>query len=186
MSLSIFKIKKNNSKGFTLIETLVIVIVVSILSIIIMANYQGSQKQQSVQRAAHQLAGDIRRAQNMAMASIEHEGAIRDGYGIYIKKNDPNYDYILYAENNSNRTYQLPDFEIEEIKFFSNVEVSDILPVSGNHVSIFFEPPDPTTYINGNSSAGEQTTITLIFPGTSYCKEVTVKTSGQIEIDNCP
>ena len=180
MLLSIFKIKKNNSKGFTLIETLVVIAVVSILSIVMLANHQGSQKQQSVQRAAHQLAGDIRRAQNMAMASVEHEGAIPEGYGIYIEKNNPNY--ILFADDN-NQTYQPSDFKVEEIKFPSNIKINSISPAPGSHVSIFFEPPDPTTYINGDSSASIETVVTLIFPGTSYSKTVTVKTSGQIEID---
>ena len=187
MLLSIFKTKKNNSKGFTLVETIVVVAVVSILSIVMLASHQGSQKQQSVQRAAHQLAGDIRRAQNMAMASVEHEDAIPDGYGIYIEKNDSSY--ILFADGNGNQKWnsEPPDFMVEEINLPSNVEISDISPAPGNHVSIFFEPPDPITYINGDSSAGTDTTITLIFDGiASYCKEVTVKTSGQIEIDNCP
>ena len=96
MLLSIFKTKKNNSKGFTLVETIVVVAVVSIFSIVMMANYQGSQKQQSVQRAAHQLAGDIRRAQNMAMASVEQGGLIPYGYGIHIIKNS---NYYLWAQD---------------------------------------------------------------------------------------
>jgi prepilin-type N-terminal cleavage/methylation domain-containing protein len=182
MLLSIFKIKKNNSKGFTLIETLVTVIVVSILSIVMITSYQGSQKQQSVQRTAHQLAGDIRRAQNMAMASTEQGGVIPDGYGIYITKNSNSY--TLFADTNNNQSRNgTGDEDIELINFTSGVEVFNISPPPGVHVDIFFEPPDPTTYINGNSSTGEQTTITLIFQGTSYKKTVTVKTSGQIEID---
>ena len=174
------KTKKNNSKGFTLVETIVVVAVVSILSVVMLANHQNSQKQQSVQRAAHQLAGDIRRVQNMAMASVEYEGEVPNGYGIYVEKNNPNY--ILFADNN-NQTYQPSDIKVEEIKFSSTVEIDNISPSPSSHVSIFFEPPDPITYINGDSSAGEQTTITLIFPGTSYIKTVTIKTSGQIEIN---
>ncbi len=185
MLLSIFETKKNNSKGFTLIETIVVVAVISILSIVMLANHQGSQKQQSVQRAAHQLAGDIRRAQNMAMASVEHEGAIPDGYGIHVIKNKNSY--ILFADTNNNQKRNgAGDEDIESIIFSSDVEISNIKPAPSAQADIFFEPPDPTTYINGDSSAGEYTTITLIFPGTSYCKEITVKTSGQIEIDNCP
>jgi prepilin-type N-terminal cleavage/methylation domain-containing protein len=182
MLLSIFKIKKNNSKGFTLVETIVVIAVVSILSIVMMANYQGSQKQQSVQRAAHQLAGDIRRAQNMAMASTEQGGVIPDGYGIYIIKNSNSY--ILFADTNNNQSRNgTGDEDIELINFISGVEVFNISPPPAVHADIFFEPPDPTTYINGNSSAGKQTTITLKAQGTSYIKTVTVKTSGQIEIN---
>jgi prepilin-type N-terminal cleavage/methylation domain-containing protein len=182
MLLSIFKTKKNNSKGFTLIETVVVMAVVSILSIVMIANYQGSQKQQSVQRAAHQLAGDIRRAQNMAMASTEQGGIIPDGYGIYIIKNSNSY--ILFADTNNNQKRNgTGDEDIESIIFSSGVEVFNVLPLPSPHVDIFFEPPDPTTYINGDSSAGKKTTITLILQGTTYKKTVTVKTSGQIEIN---
>jgi prepilin-type N-terminal cleavage/methylation domain-containing protein len=182
MLLSIFKIKKNNSKGFTLIETMVTVAVVSVLSIVMLANYQGSQKQQSVQRAAHQLAGDIRRAQNMAMASVEQGGVIPDGYGIYTINNKNSY--ILFADTNNNQKRNgVGDEDIESIIFSSGVEIFDILPLPGPHVNIFFEPPDPTTYINGDSSPGEEATIILSIPGTTYSKSVTVKTSGQIEIN---
>ena len=179
MLLSIFKTKKNNSKGFTLVETLVVIAVVSILSIITMANYQGSQKQQSVQRAAHQLAGDIRRAQNMAMASVEHEGVIPDGYGIYFNKGNDFDSYILFADDNGNQTRNgMGDEDVKIIDLPSGVEIS-----SPNSANIFFEPPDPTTYINGDSSAGKGIMITLIFSETSYSKKVTIQTSGQIEIN---
>ena len=180
MLLSIFKTKKNNFNGFTLIETLVTVAIVSILSIVMLANYQGSQKQQSVQRAAHQLAGDIRLAQNMAMASTEQEGVIPDGYGIYINRGSHSDSYILFADKNGNQIRNgMGDEDVETINLPSGVEIN-----SPNGVNnIFFEPPDPITYINRDSSAGKQTIITLIFPGTSYTKTITVKTSGQIEID---
>ncbi len=182
MLLPIFKTKKNNSKGFTLVETIVVVAVVSILSIVMLASHQGSQKQQLVQRAAHQLAGDIRRAQNMAMASTEQGGVIPDGYGIYIIKNS-NF-YILFADTNNNQSRNgSGDEDIESINFTSGVEIFDILPLPGPHVDIFFEPPDPTTYINKDSSAGEEAIITLKAQGTSYIKTVIIKTSGQIEID---
>jgi prepilin-type N-terminal cleavage/methylation domain-containing protein len=183
MLLSIFKRKKNNLKGFTLVETIVVVAVISILSIVILANHQSSQKQQAVQRAAHQLVGDIRRAQNMAMASAEQGGIIPDGYGIHVIKNSNHY-FIFADKNNNQKRNGNGDEDIEPaISFPSNVEIFNIEPAPPAQVDIFFEPPDPTTYINGDSGALVDTVITLIFSGTLYEKTVTVKTSGQIEID---
>ncbi len=179
MLLSIFKTKKNNSKGFTLVETIVVVAVVSILSIVMLASHQGSQKQQAVQRTAHQLAGDIRRAQNMAMASVEHEGAIPEGYGIYFNRGSDPDSYILFADENGNQTRnEMGDEDVKTIDLPSGVEIN--WPDGANN--IFFEPPDPTTYLDGVSTTALKV-IYLGFSGTSYCKTVTVRTSGQIEID---
>jgi len=181
--LAIFrKLKKNNLSGFTLVETITVVAIISVLSVIMLANYNSSQKYQTLQRAVHQLAGDVRRAQNMAMASTKQGLVVPCGYGIYIHKVQSSVSYILFADNNDNKKRDAGiDIDVETINFSSGIEIADIsLP---GPINIFFEPPDPTTYINGDSSIDKEITITLIFQGTTYSKEVIVKNSGQIEIN---
>ena len=182
--LAIFrKFKKNNLSGFTLIETITVVAIVSVISVVMLANYNSSQKHQTLQRAVHQLAGDVRRAQNMAMASTKQGSIIPYGYGIYIHRVQSSTSYVLFADNNDNKKRDAGlDIDVETISFSSGVEITNVSPLP-NPINIFFEPPDPTTYINGKSDVGEEAQITLTAQGISTTKSITVKTSGQIEIE---
>ena len=183
MLLSISKIKKYyNSKGFTLIETMTVVAVISVISVIMLANYNSSQKHQMLQRAVRQLAGDVRRAQNMAMASTKQGTLVPYGYGIYIHRVQSSTSYILFADSNNNKRRDAgSDIDVETINFSSRVEIANASP--SGPINIFFEPPDPTTYINGKSDIGEKAQIILTVQGISVTKSITVKTSGQIEIE---
>jgi prepilin-type N-terminal cleavage/methylation domain-containing protein len=181
----IFKSKKTNkfsSLGFTLIETITVVAIVSVISVVMLANYNSSQKRQTLQRAVHQLAGDVRRAQNMAMASTKQGAIIPYGYGIYIHRVQSSTSYILFADNNDNKKRDAGlDIDVETISFSSGIEIANAsLP---DPINIFFEPPDPTTYISGESDVGKEAQIILTAQGISATKSINVKTSGQIEIE---
>ena len=80
-------IKKES--GFTLTELLVVASIIILFSAIVLANYQTGNKQFALQRSAHKLAQDIRRAQEMAMSAKECEpcgNVVPPGYGIYTQQ----------------------------------------------------------------------------------------------------
>ncbi len=89
-------------KGFSLTELMVVTAVVISLTFLVMVNQRFSQKKFALQRSAHQLAQDIRRAQEMAMSGRECpecEGQLPTGYGIQLRTSQgSNMFYKLYAD----------------------------------------------------------------------------------------
>src|SRR3989344_1484367 len=82
------------SKGFTLVELVISIFIVGILSAAILLNYRIGQSQAFLTRAAAAFETDLRRAQNLAVASSELEGSIPCGYGLHYVDNR---NYRLYA-----------------------------------------------------------------------------------------
>lgn len=169
--------------GFTIIELLTVAVIISIMSVFVLASSRTNQKRYVLEQAAQQLVSDIRRAQNMAMSGVEITGLCDlanpcNGYGAYVRV-DTDY-YVIYGNKNNNRRYQpASDVALETIDLPSNVEIQSI---AGNQIHICFEPPDPITYINNNDSPGISGTITLGVEDTSFSKTITITTAGLIQV----
>lgn len=168
----------NDKKGFTIIELVIVIGIISILSIIIIPSYHAGQNQFALQRSAHKLAQDLRKAQEMAMSSNEISGKNPTGYGIDFKKSRSNY-YILFANLNSNTQRDGSDQDLETIELESKIIISDLSP--SNNFSILFSPPDPITWVNNSSSKTAE--ITLSIQGTNETKIVRVNPAGLIEVE---
>jgi len=187
------------NKGFTLIEILVVISIIVILSGIVLINYRVSTQHFALQRSAVKLASDIRRAQEMAVASEECQpcggGIPVGGYGISIREGDENY-YVLYADADGNKHYLIPglDPNIEEIYCEEGVKIEDVQLLQPDNdtgdITINFTPPDPETNIKGGLGLfdGDEAIITLCLIGTDCSdpkntKTITVNKAGRIDID---
>ncbi|TSC90929.1 MAG: hypothetical protein G01um10142_179 [Parcubacteria group bacterium Gr01-1014_2] len=170
------------SKGFTLFEVLVIIFIISFLSVAILFNYRTSQDQASLTRSAAAFESEIRKAQNLAVAGVDFSGAIPCGYGLlYID----NRTYRIYVGRlngavncqSANHNYQSgTDLIYQELKI---IESGVIFGTSFSDV--FFEPPDPATYINNNKSVGISQTIQLCLEkDLTKCRNLTIDTAGRI------
>ena len=170
---------KKNSQGFTLIEMLVIIFIISLLSVLILANYQGGKKKYALLQANQKLISDLRRAQNMAINGTEIEGHCSTvfacfGYGIYLNSGS---SYLLFADNNNNKIYDSGEgFETINLPF--PIIIQSTIP---SPAYVFFEAPDPITYINQNSGVGVSAKITLQIQGSALTKTVKFSTAGLIE-----
>ena len=95
------------NRSFTLIEITVVIGIIALLTALILPNYRVGQRQFALQRSAHKLSQDLRRAQEMAMSaalSEETGGEVPEGgYGIQFQKTDTSY--ILFGDKNSNHSY---------------------------------------------------------------------------------
>lgn len=177
--------KKNNVScdgGFSLIELLVVMLIVSILSVAILANYRSGQKRYALVQAEQKLISDLRRAQNMAISGARPSGSFR-GYGISVDKNH-NDSYIFFGAVNSNQGNDRIDEEIEKINLPSGIEIADIAS-GANRLSIYFEPPAPTIYftrVPPNSSLSQSITLQN-GDDSSLRKTITVSSVGLISGD---
>lgn len=185
----------NHQQGFTLLELTVVVLIIGLLSAIVLANYRGEEKQSALRRSVHQVAQDLRRAEEMAMSSRKtppefgEEIFPKGGYGIYFIENSNSY--ILFADCNNNGDYDktggaiscqeateltpypeiIEDFVLEE-----GIILKTLFPTSP--LSITFTPPDPTVTISGGNTA----TITLSLEAIpAITRTITVNKVGLID-----
>jgi prepilin-type N-terminal cleavage/methylation domain-containing protein len=185
--------KSKKNKSFTLIEILVTLAIVVILSGLMFANYPKGGKQLALERASQTLSQDIRRAQEMAMSSVAESGACpgykTTGYGIFFDESSP-FTYIIFRNCNrtSNRYYESGIDQIKEtINIESGIKICNLKQGSSddsdNKISILFEPPDPTTYIEGSSSASDASIILCIQDDTSQQKTIKINIAGSVKIE---
>ena len=157
------------NRSFTLIELTVVIGIIALLTALILPNYRVGQRQFALQRSAHKLSQDLRRAQEMAMSaafSEETEGKVpKGGYGIIIKLQPmPQKTYILFGDKNGNGDYDAgSDYTIGgEIKLEKGIFLESIQTNFGssNSATITFIPPDPE--------------ISIKTPGQSECVEISL------------
>ncbi|MBI2003634.1 MAG: type II secretion system protein [Parcubacteria group bacterium] len=171
------------NKGFTLIEVLVATFIIGVLSTVILLNFRTGQDQASLTRSAAAFETEIRKAQNLAVASSELGGSIPCGYGLHYIDNRT---YSLYAgiADAANCQASNHNFQPGTDSVYQNLKIIEQRAVFKNSFSdIFFEPPDPATYINNSRAAGASTVIELCLEtDLTVCRNLTVDTAGRIVI----
>jgi len=165
-------------KGLTLLEVLTSVFIIALLSALTFGAYRQSNKQYALLRSANKLAQDIRRAQQMAMATKQCPlgtscvGLMPQGYGIRLSSGNTNY--LLYADVGGSQ------HQIELINLERGVVIEALTPPSP--LTVNFNPPDPTTRINGDSSIIE-CAITLAVQNPLKTKVIRVNKAGLIWVE---
>jgi len=188
----------SSSKGFTLLELIVVVGIVATLSSIVLGGYRTGEDKFSLQRSANKLSQDLRRAENMAVMGNPAPVTFGEifpsgGYGFYFAEGMSSYTFFCDCNDNieydasgaavscASSTVDIPFPEImETLSVESGVVISDVSPTTA--FSITFFPPDPTISIIGaDSQSYDEATITLDLFGKT--KTITINTVGLIDID---
>lgn len=202
--------KEKNNAGFTLLEITIVIVIITVLFSIFLVNYRGAEKEFALSRSAHKLAQDIRRVQEMAIASqitppdFEAAESVfpEGGYGIYIKvtplETEKTGRYIIFADCDDDDKYDesgsvsceaagdgnsSPE-KITEVFLEEGIYISKVgvLPYAViDTVEITFFPPDPEITINGVSDKDEAY-IYLTFEEDGPKKRVSINKAGLIEI----
>ena len=178
---------------------MVVTAVVISLTLFVMVNQRFSQKKFALQISAHQLAQDIRRAQEMAMSGrecLECGGQLPTGYGIQLRTSQgSNMLYKLYADTGEPYEFysEEDDITIEVIQLEKDIVIKSVsmlvigeAPTFPTRTCLNFKPPDPLVAIKSVSSQTSRdiAEITLGFKsGPSDTKKITVNKAGLIEIE---
>lgn len=189
--------KNISNKGFTLAEVLIVIAIMLFLIPMVLTNYNEGDKQFSLYRSAHDLAQDLRSAQEMAMTGKTTpvqfgENFPAGGYGLFFE--DHKNSYILFADCDGDNEYDAsgvvatscseatPDNpypeKIQELFLEPGVIILSITPSSP--LTIVFFPPIPVITISPQPSSKEAV-IKLMLGGRS--RVVTINTVGLIDVD---
>ncbi len=171
------KVIKNNKNGFTLLELVVSIGIIVAITTVFLVNYNGASKSSALQLEAHKLAGDIRRAQNMALGSKEFNGSMpAGGWGVYILDSG---SYIIFADNDNDKIYDgTGDCDNE---CYEKISLANNITFSSTGDRITFLPPEPLTYINGVNSGS--VAITLIDADAANTKSILINFLGLIDVE---
>jgi len=196
----VFKFVSNpiKERGITLIEIIVAIAIITLFSMILLADYPKIRRQFALSRSTYKLAQDLRKTQDLGLSGVQIAGIQAKGYGIYISfEEDKNKEYIIYADN-CPVTPAEPDYEytiggdcndsiIETVDISQaerEVYIKEIIRIDGNQTSINFNPPNPDIVINNIRSNESSIGIVLALSSdSSSTRTVYINTSGLIEVE---
>lgn len=191
--ISNFQFPVSNRNGFTLIELIVSISIITILIGIFLTNYRSGGKRTELIMTAQKMVTDIRMAQNNTLGSVEYNSQIPSGgWGIYINTTEDDSSYLMFADDddiNENseydvgegdtalgaRRYVLPRNIIIDSIDIKNIGITD-------NVHITFVPPDPITVIYDTFNTSTEVTITLKETRDNSTKDILMNSFGMIEV----
>lgn len=172
-----------DSKGFTLIELIVAITIMSVVFAIVVPQYSKYVNSRALSLAQEQIAGDIRMTQNYALNIPEVGGSFPDGYGVrFIKDSSV---YIVFTDGDGDKIYKSDGSEkFQDIEMSGGIKINSlkIEGLASDPVDLVFAPSYGVTYINGvNKSLGNFIDLEIeIINKDNDTKTITVRSSGLI------
>jgi prepilin-type N-terminal cleavage/methylation domain-containing protein len=198
--------KQVRSQGFTLIEVLVVVTIMSVLSAVVMWNYRSALNTESAVSGARELRSTIREAQLWSNSSRPFPvdapdtdpDRYRRGFGVYVTLTDAQ-SVVLYGGEDTSETVFHADNIVREDELpiggyikglcaTTDVTGSNCGDVLNQKTSlwIFYRRPSLSPYINYDDVAGEGFAYARIVIGvlgnSSYNRWIEIYQSGRVEI----
>ena len=173
------------NKGFTLIEVLVTTFIIGIISTVILLNYRTGQEQVLLARAAVAFESDIRKAENLAFASVDVSGSSPCGYGLHYVNNRTYSIYVGRLGGAASCKSSVHNYQAGIDSIFQELKIVEPRAIFRNNFpNIFFEPPDPTIYVNNFHSIIAGTNVEICLEDIlTKCQILGVYSSGEIEIN---
>ncbi len=175
---------KNKQQGFTLIELIVSISIVTLVSSIFLANFHKYGNKGNVDMLAQKIASDIRMIQSYAFGLKKFNGSSPSGgWGIHFDKAN-NDQYIIFADHVYNHNYDVS--EKYKIIKTNNTQISN-LKVNGankNWISITAEPPDPIIWICDDTTplCSTTTDAEIVLESSDEQKIIEINCFGLIDI----
>lgn len=179
---------KNKLKGFTIIELLVVLAIFALIISVSLANYNAGSRQSKLKMSLQNFSANIRLTQSYAMGSKDFADpnsgkniVPRGGWGIYLNKASPSKYRIVVDLDDDHYFDKTSDGSYKLLTFDDNIVIDEILENNSpvDRAVIFFQPPDPQTFINGLNS--NNITIYLKDNVANTSSAVTVNFFGLIE-----
>lgn len=159
-------------RGYTLIDLIVTIFIVSVVSTLVMFNYRTGQNQAKLRQGVATITEAIREAQGYALGGAVVAALPPGGYGFHLSGVATPVVYQVFPDNNSNNVYDTvedtpllvpsgsltPDIHITIETFYANGSSCGSSP----ELNVVFSPPLPSTSIsNGSTSCGDSSTACI-------------------------
>jgi prepilin-type N-terminal cleavage/methylation domain-containing protein len=171
--------KSQIDSGFTMIELLVAMAIVSILSVLTVTNIRSGSKDQALLRSAQIFASDIKKVQNLALSPKKYD--LVDPVCWYGIKIENATDYFLYYHDRAGCTGQVRYSNVFSTKLKTMKLESGIVFTDTTNKDFAFLPPEPMSYFFGNLDFSDQN-IVLQINGDIKTRTVTINKFGNVEI----
>ena len=176
--------------GFTILEMIVSIAIITLISAQVLVSFSGLNEASTLNRAAQELAFNIRRAQNMSLAvapvNIGGTLMIPQAVGIRISSQISANSYFFFADQDKNGTYDDPVEQIEPIIILpGSIRIASVTgEIPGNPgVHIIFYTPEATLAVTDFIGARIPNFIDITLQGTSGAiKIVRIRMSGQVSV----
>lgn len=168
-----------NSKGFSLIELMMVIIIMGVAATIVVAGYSKNRSSKALQLGAKQIASDVRMTQNYTFGSL---GFVTGGYGIRFSSSTNPDKYIVFGDD-GNKTYDAgEEFQTMSLPDGVTVQSLKIDSVSFSNVDVVFASPYGEVYINGvNKNGAVFVDLEIEIGNSAGTKTVAVSSSRKIE-----
>lgn len=180
-------------KGFTIIELLMVIAIITILPVIVLSNFPQAKLQFALSRAAHAFAQDARLAQDMAKSSLPYKDSfgisqLVGGYGVYVDIDRlGNKKYIMYADAlPANSQYDPADYMVKSVDIGLSepgVIIKDVRNVFLQKASINFAIPGAEVSVSRPEKRHESLEIIFALEKTlQKTKSIFIHPSGLVEV----
>ncbi|HQL34921.1 MAG TPA: prepilin-type N-terminal cleavage/methylation domain-containing protein [bacterium] len=176
--------------GFTLIELVVSLSIISILTALFLVNYHSTNQRTDLTMSAQTLVTNIRFAQANALGLVKYDGEIPPGgWGVFVSSGSgSNHSYFIFADENDNRKYDngeaIPALGGNVISLSPNISIDSLSlgNVEVSQANVTFLPPDPITRLESGSATSTFMDIRLRESLNNTTKTVRVNFLGLVEV----
>lgn len=179
---------KNTSKGFSLVELLVTISILTIVSGVVLFNHARFNNNVLIENLAYEISLTIRQAQSFGWQVEETGGSFGEGYGAHFDLSSN--EFLIFADiypATPNRIYDAGYDEIvDRFRMTNNNEINELCFEStcdASTLDISFIRPNPNAFIreNGGGTDRETAEIRVISPK-GLVKKIMVNKVGQIAV----
>lgn len=184
--------RNNLQSGFTLVELLVSIGIMTLMTGTVLANYRNYNTNALFANASEDIVLSLRQAQVYGVG-VKGTGASFDmPYGVYLSLS--NKGLVLFADTNGDHVYTSADSPpVQTISWGSNVSVSSLLcggiPCTGGNASITFKRPNPDAFITDLAPSDSTLpspyslfSVVIKDSNTNRTSTVTITKAGQISL----
>ena len=183
-------IRHKQNKGFTVIELLVVLSIMTAITGIVLVNYRGYGANAVFANASEDLVLALREAQVYGVGVKGSTGCTAGspfdcGYGVYFSTISSN-GIIIFADNNGNSIYDAGvDNIVQKINWQPSINITSVScnggACGGNVMSVTFKRPNPSAIIHDSGATSYNTGKITISDGTKT-SFVQITSAGQISL----